>query len=240
MTNHNYIATLLGDWSLEPSHLGAIALRIGLAFVLSAIIGCERASKRHPAGLRTFILSGITSVLAALCDEFMLSVLHMRVAFLSAAFLTCLATVSGKSLLFTSRNQLKELTTSVCLFTNAVLSLCIGYGMYTCAFLGFVAMMLCMVLFPALETRLKGRSPQFEMHLELKSRNILQEFITAIRAFGLHLDEIEINPSYATTGLGVYTARVTIAKPELLKRSHDEIIDALAALDCVAYIEEIK
>ena len=59
----NTISRLLGSWSLDPSHIGAIGLRIGLVLVLSAIIGSERATKRHPAGLRTFMLAGITSVL---------------------------------------------------------------------------------------------------------------------------------------------------------------------------------
>ena len=236
----HYIARLLGPWSTQPSHIGAIALRVVLVLILSAIIGSERATKRHPAGLRTFMLAGITSVLTALCDEFMVSVLGMRVAIVSACYILCLATVCGKSLLFTSRNQLKELTTSICLLTNAVLSLCIGYGMYTCALIGFGAMILCMVFLPSWESSLKGHSLQFEIHLELKSRNQLHDFITSIRAFGLHLDEIEVNPAYATSGLGVYTLKLTIADKKLRGNTHAEIIDALSALDSVAYIEEIK
>lgn len=240
MEHYNYIGKLLGDWSLEPSHLGAIAFRIALAFLFSAIVGCERATKRHPAGLRTFILSGITSVFAALCDAYMTSVMGVQMTLLSPAVLLCLATISGKSLLFTSRNQLRELTTSICLFTNASIALCIGFGMYTCALIGFIAMITCIVVFPALETFLKGHSPQLELHLELKSRNLLYEFITAIREFGLHLDEIELNPAYATTGLGVYTLKATIVGKKLQDSSHAAIIDALTALDCVAYVEEIK
>ncbi len=240
MHQYNYIGALLGDWSLNASHLGAIALRIGLVLVMSSIIGRERATKRHPAGLRTFILSGITAVFAALCDEFILATTNARVTLLSAAYLMSLATVSGKSLLFTSRNQLKELTTSIALFTNAMLSLCVGHGMYTCAVIGFAVMIVCIAFFPALEKGMKGRSPQFEIHLELKSRNMLLEFISAIREFGLHLDEIEINPAYATTGLGVYTVKVTIEKDKLLKSTHNEILDALSALNCVSYIEELN
>ena len=34
----------------------SVALRIAVAVSLSSMIGCERASKRHSAGLRTFIL----------------------------------------------------------------------------------------------------------------------------------------------------------------------------------------
>ena len=239
MENHDLIGVMLGEWSLHPSHLAAIMLRVCLALVLSAIIGWERATKRHPAGLRTFILAGIASVFAALCDEFALSVLKAPFTFLSAASLICLATISGNTLLFSSRNQLKGLTTSVCLFTNAIISLCIGFGMYTSALIGFFAMIMCVALFPNLETQFKRHSQHFELHLELKSRSNLQDFITAIREFGLHLDEIEFNPAYANTGLGVYTLKVTLNHPRLAKVKHSEIVEALGSLDCVAFIEEI-
>ena len=111
--------------------------------------------------------------------------------------------------------------------------------MYTSALIGYGAMIMSMAIFPAWESRLKGRSPQFELHLELKSRNMLQEFITAIREFGLHLDEIEINPAYANTGLGVYTVKVTIESEKLLKTQHEKIIEAVGALDSVGFVEEI-
>ena len=238
--HHNYIETLLGEWSQQPNHLGAIILRVGLAIILSAIIGWDRASKRHPAGLRTFILVGMTSVFAAFCDEYMVNAMQVRASFLSAADLICLSTISGKTLLFSSKNQLKGLTTSIGLFTVAVLSICIGFGMYTYALIGFVTAIGCMAFLPSLESYLKGISPQFEIHLELKSRNLLLDFISAIREFGLHLDDIEFNPAYANTGLGVYTVKLTAVGNNLPKTSHVKIIEALAALDCVAFVEELK
>ena len=51
----DWIAGLLGPWSAELT-LGSIFLRLAVSMVLAAIIGCERSSKRHSAGLRTFIL----------------------------------------------------------------------------------------------------------------------------------------------------------------------------------------
>ena len=38
-----------------------VALRLFTAVILSSIIGCERANKRHSAGLRTFILSSFST-----------------------------------------------------------------------------------------------------------------------------------------------------------------------------------
>ena len=51
----DWISAALGVWSAELG-LTAIVLRIVLSVAFTAIIGCERSSKRHSAGLRTFIL----------------------------------------------------------------------------------------------------------------------------------------------------------------------------------------
>lgn len=239
LENHDMIGALLGEWALQSMHLGAIVLRVCLALFFSAMIGWERATKRHTAGLRTFILAGVASVFAALCDEFALTVLKAPFTFLSAAALICVSMISGNTLLFSSRNQLKGLTTSVCLLTNAIISLCFGFGMYTSAIIGFFAMIMCVVLFPDLEAHFKRHSKYIELHLELTNKNALQDFIKAIRAFGLHLDEIEFNPAYANTGLGVYTIKVTIKSQKLEKAKHKEIVEALSILDNVEFIEEI-
>ena len=61
--NQDVIAGLLGPWSAELG-LGAILLRAALSVLFSAVIGCERSSKRHSAGLRTFILVSITGTAA--------------------------------------------------------------------------------------------------------------------------------------------------------------------------------
>ena len=99
--------------------------------------------------------------------------------------------------------------------------------------------MLCTACFPAIEKRLKANSPHFEIHLELKSRNLLRDFMQTVREFGLKIDDIEFNPAYANSGLGVYTVMLTVVAPELRKRTHAQLVQALAALDCVHFIEEI-
>ena len=48
-------AAILGGWT-DELNVRSVILRILLSVMLAAIIGCERSSKRHSAGLRTFIL----------------------------------------------------------------------------------------------------------------------------------------------------------------------------------------
>lgn len=232
------LAKLLGEWA-QNTGVGAIFFRVGLVFVLSAVIGIERAVKYHAAGLRTFMLVGLASVAAAIADVCIVRDTGASFSFLAAATVIGVALIGCNTILFSSKNQLKGLTTTVCLWTNGIVALCIGFGLYTAALIGFSAMLLCVVAFSELENLFKRKSRRFEAHLELKSRNSLSEFTTTVRKFGLKIDEVEANPAYANSGLGVYSLKLTVCSKELLKKKHSEIIEVLSSLDCVHYIEEI-
>lgn len=239
MEHIDFIAGILGEWSQDPYNVWTMIFRVALAIVLSSIIGCERATKRHPAGLRTFILVAIGSAFAAFFDVYILKKLNATVTFLSAASIIGMATISCNSILFSSKNQLKGLTTSVCLWATGIITLGIGFGLYTPALIGYLSLILCVMLFPNFESRLKRKSQHFEIHLELKRRESLQLFMSTVRKVGLKIDEVEYNPSYASAGIGVYTVKLTILDKAMQKKRHSEIIEALASLDDVIFIEEI-
>ena len=94
---------------------------------------------------------------------------------------------------------------------------------------------------PTPEIYLKNRSNHFEVHLELKEKAKLQDFITTIRRLGLIIDDIETNQAYSGSGLSVYSIALTITKEELKKyKTHKEIIEALQTLDYVYHIEEMR
>ena len=81
---YDLIAGWLGPWSQTLS-LGSILLRVALSVLFSAVIGCERSSKRHSAGLRTFILVTIAGVSAMLIDQWLMSFSGVTLPVLSAA-----------------------------------------------------------------------------------------------------------------------------------------------------------
>lgn len=69
---HDPIAALLGPWTVELN-TGSVALRLALSLVISAIIGYERSSKRHSAGLRTFIIVSLAATTAAILEIYFFS-----------------------------------------------------------------------------------------------------------------------------------------------------------------------
>ncbi len=234
------IARWLGAWASELN-FGSVALRLILTVVLAAIIGCERSIKRHSAGFRTFILVSFASALAMLLDLYIIDSTPVKFPVLSAATVLSIAMISGNSVLFSSRSQIKGLTTSAGLWACGILGLSVGAGVYTVALLSFVLLLCILYYMPKIEIYLKNRSNHFEIHLELKARENLQDFVTTIRRLGLTIDDIEMNNAYVGSGLSVYSVTVTINSRELKKyKTHSEIIEALKSLDYVYHIEEMR
>ena len=235
----DWIAGLLGPWSAELT-LGSIFLRLAVSMVLAAIIGCERSSKRHSAGLRTFILVSLAGTATMLIDQYLMELLPVTIPVLSAAAVIGITTISANSILFSSKNQIKGLTTSVGLWCCGIVGLALGAGLYTLALVLFFALLCSMSGLPALETHLKDRSNHFEVHLELKNREDLQRFITTMRTLGLKIDDIEANPAYINSGLSVYSVSLTVRQKDRAKySSHQEMIEAINTLEFVYYAEEI-
>ena len=234
------LSRLLGEWATRLD-LWSILLRTAMSIIFSAIIGWERSTKRHAAGLRTFILISLASTMAMLLDLFMITTCEVSFPLISVAVVIGIAIISSNSILFSSKNQIKGLTTAAALWAVGFIGLLIGAGFYTVSVIGFITMMLCLATFPQFERRLKNKSNHFEVHLELKNKENLQSFVATIRKLGMKIDDIEINPAYITSGLSVYTVALTIQSPELKKyKTHSEIIEALRSIDYVYHIEEMS
>ncbi|MBQ6513087.1 MAG: MgtC/SapB family protein [Clostridia bacterium] len=222
--------------------LGTIMLRIFLSLILGAVIGWERSNKRHSAGLRTFMLAFLIGTVTAILDCCIFAASDNRGMFLlSACVIIGASIIAVHSMFYSSRNQIKGLTTAVGLWISVVIGIALGLGFYTVALVTYIALLCILFWFPPLELAFNNRSNHFEVHLELTSSVCLQDFVTVIRRLGLRIDEIEQNPAYVGSGLSVYTISISVSNEMLKKyKTHTEIIEALKSLDYVYYIEEMR
>ena len=226
---------------LGEFNIWTILIRIVLALVIGTVLGIERSRKRHTAGLRTFILVSLFSSIAALLDVYFAANFGEIFPAITVAVVLGGAIISGQTLLYSSKNQIKGLTTAVALWLTSIIGACFGSGFYTVGLIGVVCVYISLNMMPKLEIYLKNRSNHFEIHLELKNRNDLVNFTGVVRKLGIRIDDIEANPAYINTGLGVYTVSLTIGSKELKQyKSHAEIIEALSTLEYINCIEEIK
>ncbi len=233
------IAAALGPWTMDLSQ-GAVLLRIALSMSLSAIVGCERSSKRHAAGLRTFVLVSLSSTVAMLLDLYLAAAHGGRYFLLSVVAVLTISMISARTVLVSSRGEVQGVTTSVALLASGVLGLASGLGWYTLTVVAFLALLCALALLPGFESFLKNRSNHFEVHLELRNSLYLQDFVTTIRRLGLRIDNIERNPAYVRSGLSVYSIAISISSEELKRyKTHTEIIEALGTLEYIYHIEEM-
>ncbi|MFQ9758404.1 MAG: MgtC/SapB family protein [Acutalibacteraceae bacterium] len=165
------IARLLGEWSMGLNTY-SIILRIAVAVIFASVIGCERSSKRHSAGLRTFVLISFASTVSMILDIYLMMSYSFSVPVLSAATIIGTAMVSGNSILFSSRNQIKGLTTSAGLWACGILGFTIGAGLYTVTVIVYVFLLCILACFPSLEIYLKNRSNHFEIHPRAQEQRI--------------------------------------------------------------------
>lgn len=228
------IALMLGPWASEVN-VASIVIRIALSIILSAIIGIERAEKRHSAGLRTFMTISVFFTVAMLID------LACGSGFLfSSCSLVATAILSSNSMLFSSRSQLQGFTTAIALFSSGIIGLSAGAGLYVLTLISFISLYSILHFLPAVENRLRERSRHFIIHLELRNSLLLQDFIFTIRKLGLRVDNLEQNPAYMNSGLAVYSVSISIIGNESEYRNHSEVIKALSTMDFISHIEEIE
>lgn len=233
------IAKLLGSWSSNIT-FGSILFRSIIALIFGAIIGCERATKRHAAGLRTFIVLTLSACFATIIDVYLIERYNGTIPLLTGAILIGAAILSSNTILYSSRNQIKGLTTSVAMWGCCLVGIAVGAGLYTLSIIAFIILVISLSSLPPLEIYLKNRSNYFEIHLELENKNKLAEFIETVRRLGLKIDDIEANPAYNNSGLSVYTVSLTVVSRELKKyKTHSEIIQAISTIDYVNHVEEI-
>ena len=233
------IASLLGGWSSQITLL-SVLFRIGCSILLSALVGWERSSKRHSAGLRTFMLVCLAGTVAMLLDIWLYRAMGTGLFLLSVAAVIATVMIATHSLFISSRNQIKGITTSAGLLLCCFLGISLGAGLYTLTAAAAAGLLICLSLLPSLEAYLKDRSNHFEVLLELTSAAALRNFVAILREIGLKIDDIETNPAYLNSGLSVYSVSLSIRTDELKKfKTHKEIIEALSTLEYVNHIEEI-
>lgn len=225
-------------WLLELN-FGSILIRLLLAIVLAGSIGIERAVKKHAAGLRTYILVCLGAAMAMLANSFLIDMYGTGdPARFGAQVIPGIGFLGAGTILVTSRSQVKGLTTAAGLWASACLGLTIGAGFYTVSILAFILMALVLFLMPKLERIFTNKSGCYELHIELKERANLKEFVKYIREKDLTIISVEHNPAYSSTGLSVYTIMIATRGNRKYK-NHNVLLEEIKLIPYVECVEEM-
>jgi putative Mg2+ transporter-C (MgtC) family protein len=138
-------------------------LELGLAFLLSALIGLEREIRRKNAGLRTYTVVGTAAALFLLISKYgFTDVLIPNSIVLDpsrvAAQIVCGIGFIGAGIIFVSDNRVRGLTTAATVWLVTAIGMACGAGLPWLALAATGAYFIVALVFPLILRILPGAS----------------------------------------------------------------------------------
>lgn len=238
------ILKLIGDkaqW-LSDVTVGSVILRLLCAIICGGFIGAQRATKRHAAGFRTYILVAVGAAIAGFTNQYISELFPASdVGRIGNGVVTGIGFLGAGTILVTSRNQIKGLTTAAALWASGCMGLCIGHGFYTLGLIASIVIFFILSFTSPIENYFTDRARVFTLHVELNARTNLKDLITYLRENSYKIVNVEHNIAYASSGLSVYTIHVYAPKVKGQKRiSQQAICSWINELEYVNFAEIIN
>ncbi|NLN47211.1 MAG: MgtC/SapB family protein, partial [Clostridiaceae bacterium] len=134
--------------SLRELNTLSIVVRMLFAILAGGVIGMERERKRRPAGFRTHMLVCLGSALVMMINQYIFYTFTQSSdpARLGAQVISGIGFLGAGTILITSRQQVRGLTTAAGLWASACMGLAIGIGFYEGALIACVCIFLTITL----------------------------------------------------------------------------------------------
>ncbi len=205
-----------------------VLIRLVVATVLGALIGIERGSSKHDAGLRTHIIvclgaasTMITSQLIAINHGAITDITRLGAQVISGiGFL-------GVGSIFVSHNRIHGLTTAAGLWTTACLGLVIGAGFIETALSIVALMMFTVYVLRPLSLKVRSSDLTYEITASLENRKTTQ-----------YVEELT-KRSYNIISVKESEGAVTINVNSDKRTSKNDFVRSILEIDGVTGISEI-
>ena len=215
----------------------SIPCRILAALVLSGIIGMERGLKNRAAGFRTYMLVCIGSCMIMMINQFSYQSTGLGDPVrMGAQVISGIGFLGAGSIIVTTHNQIKGLTTAAGLWTSACIGLSLGFGMYEIALVGGIAIFLTLTLLHKWENRMRRNAKVLTVYIELNAGFGLSDFLQTARELALDVSNIQLESDNSSAHNAVCFV-ITVRGKERLK--HDALLTMLHGMPCVRYLEEL-
>ena len=215
--------------------LWGIVIRILVSVALGGIIGLERGMKNRPAGLRTYMLVCMGSCVVMLINQYTTQVFGTGDPVrLGAQVISGIGFLGAGTIIVTSHNQIKGLTTAAGLWTSACIGLAIGIGLYEVAIVAGLCVFLVLTVLHEMDYFLHSRTRTLDAYIELDNTITLGKFIRSIREQGLEISNIQREHDLAYDNPVIsFTATIKGQR----KTHQDELIRLIRKMEGVKYLE---
>ena len=221
--------------TLRELTLTGIIVRIVVAIILGGVIGLERGMKNRAAGLRTYMLVSLGACVVMLINQYTSQVFGTGDPVrLGAQVISGIGFLGAGTIVVTSHNQIKGLTTAAGLWASACIGLAIGIGLYEVAIIGGAGVFLVLTVLHEMDYFMRSRTRTVDVYIELDHTVSLGKFIRNIREQGLEISNIQREHD-TTYGDEVLSFTATIKGQ---KKTHQaELVRLLRKQEGVKYLE---
>lgn len=191
-----------------------VALRILVAMLVGFVVGAQRASTDHPAGLRTHMLVALGACMVMITGM----ILHRQTmevygtgsdpARLGAQVISGVGFL-GAGAILKEGFSVRGLTTAASLWAVACLGLTAGAGYFSVALLGGASSFLTLVAFDRIQTSIRKRKQQ-ELDLEIECEQ-MGDILVAIEGLSNRFFANVNDMSFNRTQHNTYTIRIIVA-----------------------------
>ena len=225
-------------------------LRIGVAALCGGLIGIERGRKRRAAGFRTHMLvcmgASLTMVLGIYLHHMVGSELwnlaepssyRIDVSRFGAQVINGIGFIGAGTIIVTSRQQVKGMTTAAGFWASACMGLAIGAGFYSAALVSCAMIIITIIFFSKLEAIILSRSRNINLYIEFESIDDLSKIMEQLKALNVRIFDVELSKPKPTEDMAYPRAIFTLQLQK--KQSHMSFMTAVAQVDAVRRIEEV-
>jgi len=205
--------------------------------ICGGIIGLERSRKNRPAGFRTYMIVCLSSALVMMTNQYIYNNFSgSDPARLGAQVISGIGFLGAGTIMITSRNQIKGLTSAAGLWASACLGLAIGVGFYTGAVIVALIVFIIITFFKKIDYMLTLNNRIINIYTSFKSIEQLDKFIIFCNLSDFKVRNIEITKDTIPHEISVI-AIITLEAKERI--NHVDVIQRLNSFEGLVHIEEL-
>jgi putative Mg2+ transporter-C (MgtC) family protein len=184
----------------EPIGQGWLQLaELGLAFLLSALIGLEREIRQKSAGLRTYTLVGFSSALILLVSKYGFTNIldNSRVVLdpsrMAAQIVSGIGFIGG-GVIFVRKDIVRGLTTAATVWLTAAVGMACAAGLPILAIAVTAGHFVVVGAFPAIERRLpRSRWAPSQLHISYRGgQGVLREVLAGCTQYDFAISRVQV------------------------------------------------
>ena len=216
----------------------AIILRLAMATFCGGVIGLERGRKGQAAGCRTHMLVCIGSALVMMTNIYVVDKYNPDAdpSRIGAQVVSGIGFLGAGSIIVTSKNKIKGLTTAAGLWASGCMGLTIGVGYYELAIAGCAFIFLIIALLNKFDRKMYGDSKVIEIFVEFKEAKDFRKLVNYLRQNDVEIRDVQM---IKNKGIGNSNPGALMSLKTPKKYNHIDFINDLTSLDDIFYIEEV-